>query len=109
MTETMAVGRAMSHRGDPVASDLNADALNKSGAVSRQAKAVFRLIRLYAAYHEMPATAKQIARTMCTDYYRMQRRLCDLERAGKIRREKEPVKCPVTGRPAHRIDLAGGA
>jgi len=100
------VGSAMSHRSDPMASHLNADALNRSGAISRQAKLVLWAIAHCAERGRLPATAAQIAEWTGLDYYMVQRRLCDLERAGKIKREKETVTCPVTGRPAHRIDLA---
>ena len=103
------VGQAMSHRGDPMASHLNADALNKSGAISRQARMVLWAIASLHQRGRLPATAAQIASMTGLDYYKIQRRLCDLERAGKIRREKEAVKCQITGRPAHRIELAGGA
>ena len=111
------VGSAMSHRDDPTACHENADALNKSGAIPRQAKQVLDIIKRHARI--LPATMAEIVFAEVAGdgtcewdaelYYKMQKRACDLDRAGKIKREDEPVKCPITGRPAHRIDLAGGA
>lgn len=74
-----------------------------TGAIHNDRLKVFKAIKQYA-----PCTANELANQSGIDYYTVQRRVSEIERAGAIVREKSR-KCAISKRESMVIELATSA
>ncbi len=72
-----------------------------AGVIDSDRSRVFAAIKQYA-----PCTAKELANQSGIDYYTVQRRVSEIERAGAIVREKSR-KCAISNRESMVIELKG--
>lgn len=85
--------RPLSHTGDPETSYKAADRMIESGKLSRQERAVWKVICDITTNHQLESyacsgaedfTAKELSNWSGIDYYTIQRRLSGLRHKGKI-------------------------
>lgn len=83
--------KTLFHKNDPETSEIAADKLIESGALSRQEQRVWDEICWWIAHRYPEFTAKDLAHYADADidYYTIQRRLSGLRNKGKIERTGE--------------------